>query len=87
MLKQLVIDLKALEIMIANKMDLTEKGRVKMAWNVHKVVEMLEGNAPKVVWEGLTRHYECWCGRRVDKDKDVFCANCGKRIQWDKVDF
>lgn len=86
MLKQLVIDLKALEIMVANKMDLTEEGRAKMAWNIDKVVEMLEGRAPTVIWEGLTRHYECGCGRRIDK-QDAFCASCGKRIQWDKIDF
>jgi len=85
MLKQLIIDLQALEIIIANNMDITEKGRAKMAWNVHKVVEMLEGSTPKVVWEGMTRHYECRCGRRVNKDEDMFCGSCGRRVRWDKL--
>lgn len=86
MYKELIIDLKALEIIITNKMTFTEKGRTEMAWAVHKVVEILEGSTPKVVWEGMKRHYECRCGKPV-KGQDTFCANCGKKIQWDKIDF
>lgn len=83
-MKELIIDLKALEIIISKKMTFTEKGSIEMAWAVHKAIEILEGSAPKVVGKGL---YECKCGRRVNKDQDMFCASCAKRIQWDKIDF